>query len=721
MGTVRNLTNRNNAPIPIATGDYRNAVEKVTSPEFAKHGKLAQHGDEDLCHASTLRGAGNTFDYPVRATVKTRPTMRRALVRSSVIVLCLAMADLAAARETDMRFDMLAAPGMNGNWTRPVPCYPTEKHIGQLARSLRIPQIADELHPSSRSRRVASASEDWKSLLSKTRIDQLQRSISRTLKDLTGSQQPTTGGKHKSGSVVQRLNDPVATTAAWQASQIGVERIAIPRSRPSTVSTSQNLRPVPILAISEQTEALLFNRPLTRETVIACLALILGVLSYRQWVNIRLSRRRTRSEKAIYDAIADLALEGRNLQADVSTVLKRVEEAYGLCATSVVLLQPVTLEVQCAYSSEQQAPLPIELIEEAISEIRNLGEEPSDLTLWRHPSSAGLSEADRPTTSGSPPDAVTSVVWIGDRMGAMLIAQCRPGRRVRSTDAQALQFATQLLALVIDGHFRPTTLPTSSSLARAAGVNGEELAGSIAHEFNNLLMPIMGYAEMAADALNPGSSSRTYVERIQSAGERAKRMIEQILTSSKQENPYSSFDAAAATAEILPDLKMCIPASTDLRASLPDDPVLVHGSATALQQAVVNLCKNAGEALAGGGTITVGVTVVEQSVPRVTSHGRLACGRYVRVSVADTGPGIPAIDLRQIFDPFFTTKSQEGGTGLGLAMVLRVVKRLNGGINVRSAPGLGTRFDLFFPCLSEVRSPLPTWSTVTEGHLICSL
>lgn len=627
---------------------------------------------------------------------RTAPATRGAVIPTAVIFLCMAMADAAPAREAAAPFDTLLAPDMSSDDGRRF-MRPEIDTRGGLARFLDIPQIGIE-RQSSQARLIASESRAWKTFLDKTRIDRLPRSIARSLRDLGQSGADRPRGR-AAGPVTKRRIDPAATTAAWQFSQIGLERIAIPQPRPSSDPADGDARPAPVLSFSGWPNDLSFGGRALSGMAAFSLALLAGALAYRHRANTRLSRERALAEKAVYDAIAELPLEkGHDFRAAVSAVLQRVETAYDLSAASVILVQPKTLEVQDVYSHEPQAVLPNGLVEDAVAEIRKHGDDLSDLTLWRYPDPAGVAEASR-----LEPDAITSVVWRGDRAGAILIAGCRPGRRARATDARTLQVVTQLLAIVIEEHGRPA----------AMSGDREELAGNLAHEFNNLLMPIMGYAEMAADALNPGSSPRAYVERIQSAGERAKQVIDQMLNfSGRPESAHGSFDVATATAEILSDLKMCVPASTTFRASFPDGPVCIDGSATALQQAVINLCKNASEAMADGGTVTVGVTVIDQSVPRIVTHGQLAAGRYVRVSVADTGPGIPPDNLRQIFDPFFTTRAGEGGTGLGLAMVLRTVKLLNGGLNVRSSPGWGTRFDLFFPCRSEVGTVVPMWATV---------
>ncbi|SDN97348.1 ATP-binding protein [Ensifer sp. YR511] len=633
--------------------------------------------------------------------------MRIAIASSGVVVLGLAIANSAAARQPAVRSDMLVAPSAVVEWISAVTSREIEQHRRHLNLNMLVPQIPIEQQAKSQIR-LASASQEWTSLFSKTGINQLPRLIKRSLENFATSstERSSAGRRRKSTPGTKSFSEPAIATAAWQATQMGVERIAIPQPRPSRASTSAHAQAIPTVSVSGQSDRLLFAGHAMLGMMMVCFALAVGVVLARYRINTRLVRER--AEKAIYDAIAGLPLKGSDFRNDVSTILKEVERVYGFFELSLISLQPMTLEAQSVYCSNQQPHLQKELIEDAVSEIRSRGTQLSDITLWRYPNLApGPSETGRGMNSKIFPEAVASVVWLGNHSGAMLVAQCRPGRRARLTDDRKLQLVTHLLGIVVEGQYRPRAMTTQT-----IGGAAEELAGSIAHEFNNLLMSMMGYAEMAADALNPGSSPRAYVERIQSAGERAKCMIDQTLTFSKrQRSPVSSLDVVAATAEILPDLKMCIPSSADFRASLPNKTAHIHGSPTALQQAIINLCKNAGEATMGGGTITLSVTVIDQSYPRAMTHGQIASGRYVRVSVADTGSGIPTSDLRQIFDPFFTTRSGEGGTGLGLATVLRIVKHLNGGLNVRSAPGLGTRFDLFFPCLSEVSTRLQNWAT----------
>jgi len=600
------------------------------------------------------------------------PTRRRTTVSSYIVLLCLTVADpvpaLGAAAVLDT--STMASAG---------------EDIAALALSGA--NLPEGLEPV----RLATLSGEWKTFLEKTRINRLPRSIARSLRRLDKEKWWPTGRRRKvASSLKSRYHRDGAISP--KTNQIAIERVAIPQPRPTGIT--QDDEPGLVLAAPAVTRLseLLSGSRLFVGSATACLVLMAAYLTHHYRTITFHSRKRIRSEKVLYNAIAKLPQEAAGFESAVGTILDFIEEAYGLSAASIAVFDRETVAIQSVYTSQARAPTKDSLIDEAIDEL-NMRSGLTDQALWRYPEPAVDGTDDQ-----AEPDAVTSVAWHGTRTGVMMTAKCRPGRYMRATDANTLQLVTQILANVIDGRRGIAPSFPSSASRIMMHDSGEELAGAIAHEFNNLLMPIMGYAEMAADALNPGSYPRTYVERIQSAGERAKRVVEQILAFSRQqEHSCESFDVAAATAEILHDLKMCVPASTKFRVRLPDAPVRLRGNALTLQQAVLNLCKNAGEAVADGGTITVGVSVIEQNTSRKITHGELTPGRYVRVSVSDTGAGISIPDLRRIFVPFFTTRGEEGGTGLGLPMVLRAIKLFDGCINVRSSPSRGTRFDLFLP------------------------
>lgn len=239
------------------------------------------------------------------------------------------------------------------------------------------------------------------------------------------------------------------------------------------------------------------------------------------------------------------------------------------------------------------------------------------------------------------------------------------------------------------------------------------LAGGIAHEFNNVLQAILGYGEMALQILRKPSSTRHYVEQILSSGERAKRIVDQILTySRKRDRASKPFDVLEAISDVLPLLQVTLSNKVELKVELIDRPAVIIGNPVEIHQIVMNLCKNAMEASARGQNISMTVALVHEKLRRNLSHGEINAGSYVCVAVRDSGPGISQSVFPHIFEPFFSTKSKAGGTGLGLSAVHGAVMGMGGGINVLTGPELGTCFELFFP-LTDLR-PVPIKSFFDE-------
>jgi signal transduction histidine kinase len=232
------------------------------------------------------------------------------------------------------------------------------------------------------------------------------------------------------------------------------------------------------------------------------------------------------------------------------------------------------------------------------------------------------------------------------------------------------------------------------------------LAGGIAHEFNNALGAILGYGEMALQLGRSSPKTRNYVQEMVSSGQRAKFIIDQILTFSRKRDRVSNpFDATAAIRDILPMMRMAISDTFSLKLELADNVPAILGNPIELQQVVMNLCTNAFQASSKEGEIRITVTQREEELRVPLSHGELTPGSYVIVTIEDNGSGIADSVLPHIFEPFFTTKSKRGGTGLGLAAVHGHVVGMNGRINVHSEINVGTRFDLYFP--ASFRKPIP--------------
>jgi signal transduction histidine kinase len=233
------------------------------------------------------------------------------------------------------------------------------------------------------------------------------------------------------------------------------------------------------------------------------------------------------------------------------------------------------------------------------------------------------------------------------------------------------------------------------------------LAGGIAHEFNNALGAIMGYGELALQQNRNPNRTRQYVREILSSGQRAKHIIDQILTlSRKRERISRPFDVKEAIDDILPLVRLSVSDTISVSARIVDGLPAIFGNPIELQQVIMNLSMNAAQASKDDDHIDIIVERVELAGKLPLSHGELPPGRYVRISVVDNGSGIAQNVLPHIFEPFFTTRSKVGGTGLGLAAVHGYVTGMNGMIDVESKPKLGTSFKLYLPTTCETPVPL---------------
>lgn len=224
------------------------------------------------------------------------------------------------------------------------------------------------------------------------------------------------------------------------------------------------------------------------------------------------------------------------------------------------------------------------------------------------------------------------------------------------------------------------------------------MAGGIAHDFNNILGAILGNVELAKADCAPGSPALESLREIDKAGRRARDLVRQILTFSRNEPPQRT---AVPLVEVVHDterlLRVTLPPAIELHMQLQLDLPPVLADATQVEQALLNLCTNAIHAIGNArGSIHVEATAVQPD-QRLGERLGLAEGHYVALTVRDSGPGIDAATLQRIFEPFFTTKPVGQGTGLGLAVVHGVMRTHEGAVDVSSIPGHGSRFTLYFP------------------------
>ena len=228
------------------------------------------------------------------------------------------------------------------------------------------------------------------------------------------------------------------------------------------------------------------------------------------------------------------------------------------------------------------------------------------------------------------------------------------------------------------------------------------LAGGIAHDFNNILGAILGYGELAQQQAVPGSPLRRYMDNVMHAAERAKALVDRILGFSRSGlGERVPMNVQSVIEETLELLSASLPHGIRLEKRLEAGDAAVIGDATYLHQVAMNLCTNALQAMEHGGVLSVVLERVDLNFQQVLSRGTLAPGSYVRLSVGDTGSGIPTGVLERMFDPFFTTKGVGQGTGLGLSLVHGIVTELGGAIDVTTKAGQGTCFAIWLPLTSE--------------------
>lgn len=225
----------------------------------------------------------------------------------------------------------------------------------------------------------------------------------------------------------------------------------------------------------------------------------------------------------------------------------------------------------------------------------------------------------------------------------------------------------------------------------------------IAHEFNNLLTPILGYAEMLEEELQDQPGAVEDIVEIRRAGEKAQEIVNQILPFSRRE---SSGYAPTPIREVLQDVagmvRVILPPTIEFVTDIEDTTARVPGSRTQLHQLFMNLCSNAYQSMKQtGGRLALRLRAHAAAVADMHIATRLAAEEYVEVVIADTGCGMEADLLERIFDPFFTTKVAGSGTGLGLAVVQAIVEDHAGYIEVESTPGAGSRFTVYLPLTHE--------------------
>ena len=226
------------------------------------------------------------------------------------------------------------------------------------------------------------------------------------------------------------------------------------------------------------------------------------------------------------------------------------------------------------------------------------------------------------------------------------------------------------------------------------------LASGIAHDFNNIMTPVLGYAEMARMRMANDTPVSRYLDSIIKAAHRAKTLVSQILTfNSQTEMTRQPVSLGIVVDEALKLLRPSIPDNITVQLKTGEDVGRILADSSRLYQIVVNICNNAVQAMQPDGGvlgITIGQIRADRKCARLIS-GLMAGATYVCLTVTDTGKGMDAAILERIFEPFFTTKPVDKGTGLGLSVVHGIIRSHDGAISVKSRPGKGSEFRVYFP------------------------
>ncbi len=306
---------------------------------------------------------------------------------------------------------------------------------------------------------------------------------------------------------------------------------------------------------------------------------------------------------------------------------------------------------------------------------------PDDVEMVRAASRAAIA-------SGQPYDAEHRIVrgdgsirWVHERANILHGSDGRPLRMVGT-----VQDTTE--RRLLEDQLR------QSQKLEAIG----RLAGGIAHDLNNALTAIAGYAELALGEVHQGHAARADVEEIRRAAERAGSVTRQLLAfSRKQLLEPRTFDLNETIAAIARLLSRLLGPEVRVHTRLAAEPLLVLGDPGQVEQAVINLALNARDAMPAGGQLALTTSLEEMDETFARTHVPMKAGKYVVLRVSDTGHGMSRETQAHIFEPFFTTKEVGKGTGLGLSMVYGTMKQIGGFIFVDSELERGTTFGVYFP------------------------
>ncbi|MDD3534710.1 MAG: response regulator [Candidatus Cloacimonetes bacterium] len=225
-----------------------------------------------------------------------------------------------------------------------------------------------------------------------------------------------------------------------------------------------------------------------------------------------------------------------------------------------------------------------------------------------------------------------------------------------------------------------------------------QLAGGVAHDFNNVLTVILGYAEEIMNKLLPQDPIYHDIQEILNAGARASTLARQLLTFSRKQSINPQYISINEIVQNLSKMLLRILSeSIEIILDLEETPGLIYADVVQMEQVIVNLAINARDAMPEGGKLKIESFRIDATPAFLAQHPSIKAGSYVALKISDTGQGIPREHLSQVFEPFFTTKERGHGTGLGLPTVYGIIRQANGYLTINSEIGVGTNFIILLP------------------------
>ncbi|MCP4543175.1 MAG: substrate-binding domain-containing protein [Chloroflexi bacterium] len=253
-----------------------------------------------------------------------------------------------------------------------------------------------------------------------------------------------------------------------------------------------------------------------------------------------------------------------------------------------------------------------------------------------------------------------------------------------------------------------------------------QLAAGIAHDFNNIMAAIVLYAEMTMRFEDVPAQVRERMVVINQQAQHATQLIQQILDFSRRAVlERQPLDMSSLLKEQIKLLKRTLPENIEIDLTSGPDEYIINADPTRMRQIMTNLAVNARDAMLDGGKLHTELRRIEVRPGESPLLPEMETGEWIKLSVSDTGAGIPPDVLPYIFEPFFTTKAPSAGSGLGLAQIYGIVAQHQGRINVDTQIGQGTTFTIYFPALSVIEEPVtdvePSWLDLPEGQGECIL